>query len=256
MFNLIKAEMYKSFRRLYSKVFLAVTGGGLILLNILLSVVNRNFGGTAYTRSEMMLVYMVCLVVGMYLAIVTTDLVFSDEYKHGTLKNTVAFGYTRTEIYFSKLISSCIVTVLMALFLVIIAVVTGWVLFESSGSDMDNLVLFLKYALAVTPLWLSQVAFSIAVWANVKSSNFGAVFVTMFTAMAPGVLQLVTMITEKPIFNDIAQILPISQFNKYQSLTDFSEIGTLFPRFAVIGFSFFAGFMLLGWLGFYRREIK
>lgn len=256
MFNLIKAEMYKSFRRLYSKVFLAVTGGGVILLNVLLSVINRNVSGSTFTRSEMLIVYMVCLAIGMYLAIVTTDLVFSDEYKHGTLKNTVAFGYTRTEIYFSKLISACVITVLMALLIVFIAVVTCWPLFESDAAEVRTLGLFLEYALAVTPLWLSQVALSVAVWANVKNSNFGAVFVALFTAMVPGVLDIAAMITEKPIFSDIADILPASQFSEYQSLTDISEIVTLFPRFSVIGVSFFVGFALLGWLAFYKREIK
>lgn len=256
MFNLIKAEMYKSYKRAYSKIFLAITGGGALVLNILLSVVNRNLGGATFTRSEMMIVYMVCLAVGMYMAIITSDLVFSDEYKHGTLKNSVSFGYTRTEIYFAKLISACIVTVIMAILLIAILVVSCWPLFEGDSADTQNLALFLQYSLAVIPLYLSQVAFSIAVWANIKSSNFGAALVTMFTAIAPTVLQLVSMITEKQIFARISSILPISQFSKYQELGDFSQITKLFPQFAIVGVSFFAGFTLLGWLCFYKREIK
>lgn len=256
MFNLVKAELYKVCKRTYSKVFIGVVAGVIVLINILLSVVQAHFENIVPTRSEMILIYAICLEAGMYLAIVTTDMVFSEEYKHGTLKNTVAFGYTRGQTYFSKLIAASVVTVVMALMIAGICLLSCWPLFKTADTDLAYTGYFIKYLLMVLPLYLSQVAISIAVWFNIKNATFGSILVVCYTAVFPMMLELVSILTEKEVFCKIANLLPIRQMARFQQLCDFSDVSVLAGDFMLNGACFFIGFTLIGWLFFRRKEIK
>lgn len=256
MFNLIRAELYKAYKRAYSKVFIGVCAGGILFFSIMMSIVQAQLGGQVPTRSDVILVYAVALAAGMYLAIITTDMVFSEEYKHGTLKNTVAFGYSRGQVYFSKLIAASVVMVVLALVVAAVCLLSCWPLFKSADTDLAYTGYFIKYVFIVIPLYLSQVAISVAVWFNIKNATFGSVLVVCYTAVFPMILEMVSVLTEKEIFYKIANILPIRQLSKFQQLRDFSEVSTLAGDFFINGICFFAGFTLIGWLFFRRKEIK
>ena len=255
MLNMIKAELYKTGRRAYPKIFLLVVLGGIVGLNLLLYFTN-NYADTKVLKEEMLMMYLACLVAGMYLAIITADMVFSDEYKHSTLKNTIAFGYTRTQVYFSKLITACIVTVVMALAVEVVLLASCWLMFPSGENDGRMLTIFLQYSLACVPLWLSQVAIAVAIWFNIKSSTFATVLVVCFTAILPSVLSLMTLILSQPVWEEMAKWLPVSQFELYRSLFSVDDIVTVLPRMCGVGAAWFVGVTVIGWLCFYRREVK
>ena len=69
MLNMIKAELYKTGRRAYPKIFLLVVLGGIVGLNLLLYFTN-NYADTKVLKEEMLMMYLACLVAGMYLAII------------------------------------------------------------------------------------------------------------------------------------------------------------------------------------------
>ena len=52
--------------------------------------------------------------VGLYLAVVVADEVFSDQYKNDTLKNEVSFGLPRRRIYLGKLVTAAGIGLLLA----------------------------------------------------------------------------------------------------------------------------------------------
>ena len=52
------------------------------------------------------------LSVGLYAPLITTDLVFSEQYKIGTLKNEISYGIPRSRIYLGKLVLEIAVAVL------------------------------------------------------------------------------------------------------------------------------------------------
>ena len=52
-------------------------------------------------------------------------MIFSDEYKHQTLKNTVSYGISRVKIYLGKLISGLMAGVLVMTVTVAVTVVTA-----------------------------------------------------------------------------------------------------------------------------------
>ncbi len=258
MFNLIRADLYKVYKRAYSKVFIGVCSGLVLFYSVMMSIVQSNLAGweAVPTRSEMLLVYGVLLAAGMYMAIITTDMVFSEEYKHGTLKNTVAFGYTRGQIYFAKLIAASIVMIVLALILAVVCVVTSWIFFKPDDMALPYTRYFLMYVLIMIPLYLSQVAISVAVWFNIKNATFGSVLVVCYTALLPSIFEMIAAITEKTVFCKIANIFPIRQLYKFREITDFSQVSTLAGDYFINGMSFFIIFAVLGWLFFRRKEIK
>lgn len=256
MLNLVKAELYKCRKRAYTKIFLGVCAGIILLFTIMMSVVQSSMGFQVMTRSEILCVYTICLIFGMYLAIITTDMVFSEEYKHGTLKNSVAFGYTRGQIYFARLIAASIVMIVLALIIAVFCVVTCWIFFRPEDTDLAYTGYFFKAVGVLIPLWLSQVAICVALWFNIKNATFGAVVAFAYTAVLPTFLTMLYYITEKEIFCKIAELLPIKKAQAIQSLNDISQVSSLAGEFLVDGVCFFVIFALLGWLCFRKKEIK
>lgn len=257
MLNLVKAELYKCRKRAYTKIFLGVCAGIILLFTIMMSVVQSSMGFQVMTRSEILCVYTICLIFGMYLAIITTDMVFSEEYKHGTLKNSVAFGYTRGQIYFARLIAASIVMIVLAL--IIAAFCDSYLLDYFSDRSTQTLpiqVISLRRWAYLYRLWLSQVAICVALWFNIKNATFGAVVAFAYTAVLPSFLTMLYYITEKRIFYKIAELLPIQKAQAIQSLNDISQVSSLAGEFLLDGVCFFVIFALLGWLCFRKKEIK
>lgn len=63
---------------------------------------------------------------------IVVDAVFSDEYKYGTLKNTISFGISRAEIYFGKLIVE-IILMLVTIALVLVVYTASGLFFHRSA---------------------------------------------------------------------------------------------------------------------------
>ena len=64
---------------------------------------------------------------------IVVDAVFSDEYKYGTLKNTISFGISRAEIYFGKLIVE-IILMLVTIALVLVVYTASGLFFSQIGA--------------------------------------------------------------------------------------------------------------------------
>ena len=95
MLNYIRAELWKLRRRKYLWVLLAVMLG-LEGLFAVMSAWHRDFSDLVELGAATMLL-------GLYLSIFLADMVFSDQYKIGTLKNEISFGLPRRRIYLGKL---------------------------------------------------------------------------------------------------------------------------------------------------------
>ena len=98
------AEGYKLTRRSYLWLALLITGALELLLVVLFAALNGDV--TNMTASVGLTVLLYLLPFGYYATAVTGDIVFSEQYKHNTLKNEVAYGLPRLRIYFGKLLAS------------------------------------------------------------------------------------------------------------------------------------------------------
>lgn len=107
MLNLIKADLYKSFHRLYLYVFM----GAMIALTVFCNAVFASMG----MPFEMSLQFaMGLLMFPLFFVVMFVDIVTAEENKEHTFKNTVSFGLSRNKIFLAKNISAVLVAAVVA----------------------------------------------------------------------------------------------------------------------------------------------
>lgn len=108
MVDYIRAEVYKVTHRKYLWGFLLIVGGLEALLVCMWAWMNGDMTNMSASTGFTMVLYL--LTMGYYASAITTDMVFSDQYKFNTLKNEVAYGIPRARIYLGKLAVGCLVS--------------------------------------------------------------------------------------------------------------------------------------------------
>ena len=91
---------------------------------------------------------------GLYLAVVVADEVFSDQYKNDTLKNEVSFGLPRRRIYLGKLVTAAGIGLLLAFLTLLVYAVLCRVLLPGAVGDWVQVQTFLFRLLGALPLWM------------------------------------------------------------------------------------------------------
>ena len=250
MLNYLKAECFKVSRRKYPYLFLLfiLLGEALILFTFWMvntSTAHNNFDNTV-------LVLMVTMPIGLYLAVVVCDMVFSDQYKHNTLKNEVSFGISRTKLYMGKLIASVVVA------LVMLAAIMGFYLLGSllCMPPGDNTALTMAglgvSLLASLPLWLGAVGLTIALFFNIRS-NVGAAFAAVgVIGFLPGALKMASLLKGYEIFLTIRSVCLLAPFDNLNTMV---EANGLIGAW-LIGMGWLIGSTVIGLLFFQRKEIS
>lgn len=265
MLNYISSELYKTFHRRYTKLFLLITAllciGGNALLRVIFSMAGiLNFGFPLYFGIMLMPMCFALLTI-------VVDAVFSDEYKHGTLKNAVSFGISRGKIYFGKL------TVEIVLMLVTIAVVLVFysasaLLFTQIGSHepiaWQEMSLFLEKTALSLPLWLGMLGvLNLLVFAFRSNTLYGFSAMIVFSFPGP-VLGILSEM--RPAVHALYQVTISRQFEQLTGGAGFMLGGPgpaaqpvrpeIIPWCLLVGIGWFAVSSILGYLLFRRREVK
>lgn len=251
MVNYLRAECYKVLHRKYGILSLAIFLGCVVLLVSLWWVTNAH--GGSVTLSAALYTLVMTLSIGLYAPIITTDLVFSEQYKVGTLKNEVSFGLSRGRIYLGKLAMGVIVSI-VACVLAIGLYLALCCLTLSEGADPDGMFmarlaemweLLPRAILSAFPLWLGAQGVTNLCFFLMRGS-VAAPFAALAIIMgAPGVLKLLGMLLD-PVFLVIRNATLVAPMDNWT-----------FPVWQcwVIGLGWFAVSTLLGLLLFQKREI-
>ena len=185
MRNYLSAECYKAFRRKYFYIALAVCLGlELVLLGcywLTMSWGNPtvSFGSTA------VLVPMV-LSVGLYAALITGDIVFSDQYKNNTLKNEVAYGIPRRRIYLGKLITAAGAGLLLVFLTLLVYAVLCRLFIPVGPEDWAPIQTFLFRLVSAVPLWLGSLALTMTAMFNIAHTiPMMALVLTVLMGLGP-----------------------------------------------------------------------
>src|SRR5699024_9719272 len=134
MRNYLTAECYKTFHRKYFYIALAVCLGlELVLLGG--CWLTLSWGNPNVTFSSTAVLVPFLLGMGLCAPLITGDIVFSDQYKHTTLKNEVSYGVPRARIYLGKLAVAALVSVLAALLMLALYLGGCWLLFPHAAGD-------------------------------------------------------------------------------------------------------------------------
>lgn len=249
MLNYIKSELYRSFQRPHSwiipLIFIALSILGNTALDVDLingSLLEAMFSGVVLTFSFI-----------SYLIPSIWDVTFSEEYKHGTLKNSVAFGFARTNIYLGKLISGMIYALLLCILAVLILTCTTFIIQGFDPKSTFAITKLVKNILCALPLWFATLSLCALLSFTFKNTM---TFVTIF---------FLAMILPSVIISIMNLFFNIDIRYLYQYLIE-SKLSTLsfdrvltksdFLSFYSIGFIYFLAFTVTGIVMFNKKEIK
>lgn len=187
MLNYIKAECFKTFKRIYMRNTLLIFVLLAIAVNVLFFVAFRSSSADSQELIRTSLSVIVpMLLIMVYTALIMVDIVFSDEYKYKTFKNTLSFGFTRTQVYFGKLAVSMIVTavifsITLAAYLVSLFLLLGF------PEDMGLIGVVFNRVVAAIPLYIGALCLCNAC-AFIIPNNTAFSFVYMGFLMVPYLL--------------------------------------------------------------------
>lgn len=211
MIDYLRAEGYKVSHRAYPLGFLLAMFlcEGLLVSGWVFTNAHGNhfgFSSGAFVLTNM-------LEVGIYCTIITSDMVFSDQYRSNTLKNEVSFGIPRTRIFLGKLMMECIVAVILCLAVVAFYIGACYLFLPHDPQpDAQSMRLIGYSLLASLPLWLGEQALANMVYFLVKSSAIGS-FVIVGIAMGGQLLKILGALVH-PCFQLLYSIMLNSPFER------------------------------------------
>lgn len=251
MLDYLNAEFYKvTHRRGYLLGMLGfLFGGGALLLFLL-----RFATGEAQNTVEVAVgILMMALSVGIYLALMVCDLVFSDQYKLNTLKNEMSYGIPRGRVYLGKLAAAIVTAVVICLLMVAFYLVLALLFFPMEGKLTDLLSALGKALAGVLPIWLGALGLGLMLLFATKGSTIATVIFVLLMGPLDSVLQLLEMFVPK-LFEVIEAIRPWLLGNGLNGLI---MEGTLKLSYTwPLGMAWLLATTAIGFIAFQKREIN
>lgn len=248
MLNYLKAEGFKLCRRKYPYVFTAALWLCELLVLIPVWMVNQQSRRNEF--SNMISILGMTVILGLFAVVIISDMVFSDQYKHNTLKNEVSYGLSRSRIYLGKLCAAILAAVVLAVLIIGFYLALSWILMPhgaDTAAAMENMGLLLLKAL---PLWLGAAGVTIACYLNIRS-NVAATFAAVgFIAVAPLLLKGIGLVTETELPYRLSNFFLLTPFQGAINLS--GNTGLMW----LIGMGWLIGSIVVGLLLFQRKEIN
>jgi ABC-2 type transport system permease protein len=254
MLNYIKSELYRTTHRKYPYVLVGSLSLICILVNVLAVLLMKEYPqNTRVSISDMLMISTGLFTMIYYAVLMIVDIVFSDEHKHQTLKNTVSFGINRTKIYLGKFISELIVAIVSLAIVTTVLILSSYIFLGSDGATtVEALKNFGTKLLAVFPLWLTGIAIANLLAFNIKNNNIFAFAYLGVVAVFPGIIKLLGYY--KPIFVKIQSYL-VSYNIKFIVAQD-RILSEDITKFYVLGIVYITLITVIGIMSFRRTEIK
>lgn len=259
MFNYIKSEFYRNINTKGNYIFLFGSIGFVVFINVALglfanSQVDFPYGTTKYSLSSFYTYIGLLMLVSAYLV----SLIFGQEFKNSTLKNSISFGISRSEIYFGKLLVEVSICIINLVLISSAYVIAAYVMLEDSG--IIYLQDFIRAIVASFPLLLVCVAAANCFYFIFDNETTAVIVWSIIIVVVPS---LISMAGRKIIILDkIAAWLP---WNIAGNAIFDSNIGKIimpwnssdgFMRCFIVGAIGIVFFYTLGIIMFKKKEIK
>jgi len=205
--NYLKAELFKG-ARWRAALPMALLLGSLVALLLLLTWATS----TNWQLIDSVTFLLDMLILGFFLLILPASAVFSEQYKHKTLKNEVCFGIPRVRVYLGKLLASVVMAAILCAWMMLLWLGLSAALFQAAPREelaraAAKLGLGLLTAL---PLWLGALGLFHALQFTLKSTTLVYVlYLGYFIAVEPivGLLGLLNEEKVGPVFFGICSLL-------------------------------------------------
>lgn len=254
MLRVIKSEGYKLCRRVYPYVFLGVVCGLGLLWVILFTWVNHASDGGSFRYEDTLYLVFTILPIGVFFTPAFMDMVFSEEYKNQTMKNTVSFGVPRASLYLGKLLVEWVTAVVSLLIILVVVLGSAWLLMgPRNPAEALELTRSLGLRLlGALPLWTGALCVIHMLAFQFKSSTLYTIgFVAVFMTFSEVLKMLGALIS--PVFLTIRDWMIMPQFDV---LSGGAVTGAVVGKCWLVGLGFSLVFTLAGLLAFRRKEIR
>lgn len=254
MIEYLGAEYYKLVRRKYLYILFGVIAAGELLL-IGLWRWSASMGNPITFGSGLEL-GVNFFSMGLYLSLLLSDLVFSEQYKSGTLKNEVSAGISRGRIYLGKLLSAELLGALFCAAVLIWYAVVCRVLLPAGDADRESLVGLGFALLCALPLWMGALGLANLLFFLMRSNTVAAFSFVAFLWLYGGALNLLTFVNH-PILSKVASALyRISLTAPFDHSLPSSPDWAFFGWCLAVGLGWLAVTTAVGLPAFRKREIN
>ena len=196
MLNYMKSEWYRITHSPTMYVFTGIMACLSFLLNIILWVLNKYepgfpYGTVAFSLSNLTAnLSILCFVGG-----ILVSLLLSGERRNGVLKNSIAFGISREEIFVGKCIISAVVSV-CSLIVILIAYVGSAVLLLEPGIEPDAVGITLRGIACVLAIAVASEILLIAFYSFLEKEAIAATAWYLIVAGLPRIFAIIGLKSE------------------------------------------------------------
>lgn len=253
MLNYIKSEWFRTFHRKYLYITLGCLSAVIIATAIILRINETDLLDVTGSLGTFLLSVVISVMsAGYYLTLLIADMIFTDEYKHQTLKNTVSYGTSRVKIYMGKLISSMMAGMLVLAVIIAVTIAASLLILGMDAQFTEVLTqTMLPKILAFLPLWMAGVAMGIMLLFFFKNTAASFAFLGIAFVL-PMVLNYLRALY--PVFGTIRDLMVVSKLNLVSSSN--MVTGSLMADCWITGLAAVLIYTLIGALVFSRKEIK
>lgn len=259
MINYIRSEIYRNLRAKGNYLFILGAMAFVVFLNIVLWIFANGdpyfpYGTTKFAFSNLY----AQLQIPMILCVAAVSIMFGQEYKNQTLKNTISFGISRSNIYFGKFLMSIIFSVVTVICVCGVFIFSAYTLLENSGIEYLN-ILIRSFASSIPLLLVSLTIAHCLYFILDKEMNV----VGFWAGIVIIIPQLLAMAGRKSeICHTIAGYMPWNIISDvtFSEATNSLVLGWTTPdailRSIIVGIVGCAAFYLIGLQLFKKKEIK
>jgi len=251
MINYIKAELYKSFNRVYFWAYTAF----IAILAVLSNVVILNAQGHMPPESLNSMfdgLLMETLTIPVFLVVGFIDIITSDENKNETLRNIVGFGVTRSKIILSKLVATVILAFIAEIIILVLYFGSIFVVFGVNNELIVTIIRFCQKALVATPLWIAAIAICTCLAVIIKNNTIFAFVYSGIFLVTDKIIGVISMLVSEN-FKYVENILITKKINEISRGTITSEIIT---SSILMGVIYTVVFTAITILYFEKKEVK
>lgn len=249
MVKYLNAEIYKlTHRKTYLFGFFAFILGGVTAFMVLCKYNAGNGASLNFFLMNLPPLFMT----GMFLVLMVSDMVFSDQYKFNTLKNEASYGLPRTRIYLGKLIATALAAVVICAIIILFYAGIAAILFPVE-EGMGEVLTHLGQTLALSlPLWFGGLGFGYMLLFVMKGSTSATMVYVLVLGMGDTILDLLEMIQPKlsEVLESVRSWLLMTPFNQMDVSS--AAIGHAW----LVGMVWLIASTLIGVVIFQKREIN
>lgn len=257
MLNYIKSECYRIIHGKEFYFFTFILAGLTLAMNLVLYLFNSSVSDFPYGIVRYSLNMLTDSMGALFIcgSLLVTFL-FSDEYKNGTLKNTVSYGVPRSVVFIGKCVVSTMFALISMLVILLVYISSAFILLP--GQVALPLQQMQRGILVNMPMAVASIILAVGLLCIAKKDTLAALVWAAIMIGIPTVCFYLGLKLE--IANKIAEWMPWN-YLKYQVTADMGTYDCLWNTGEGVAKCMISGgigilvFLIIGIVGFRKKEI-